>query len=80
METRSSLGLVYNSRSKQNKKPRTVVNGKRAQKLRKKCSTLWQFKDVKVFYLSDKIAGFSKTMKLCMNFVWDFALLNINKL
>ena len=30
---------------------------------------------VKVFKFSDKIPGFSKTIELCLNFVWNFALL-----
>ena len=53
-----------------------MVSEKRVQKLRKKYSTLFQLEDVKVFYLTDKIACFSKTMGLCPNFGWHFALLN----
>ena len=53
-----------------------MVSEKRVQKLCKKYSTLFQLEDVKVFYLTDKIPCFSKTMGLCPNFGWHFALLN----
>ena len=52
----------------------TLVSRKRVQNFNKNYQSRWQLELVKIFNFSDKIPGFSKTMKLCLNFHTVFCI------